>query len=71
MIAKKLTEEQKIRFTEAFYALVNGLDDLETSSPWGCPWHWGKDVSLNGNSIQEMANNFYMFHKQEIEQLVC
>lgn len=55
--AKDLTDKEQGLFIEEFYGSI-GLDDLEDSDPWGCPWHYNPDALLKGDTIEEMAQNY-------------
>lgn len=67
MLAKQLTEDEQDEFIEAFYEACDfDLDDLDCPNPWGCPWFWAPNQELKGDSIKEMAINFYQEYKQEI-----
>lgn len=67
MLARQLTDEQKEDFVNIFYCLTP-IDDLDNPNPWGCPWYFGWDVELKGNSVREMAENFYKSISDEIEK---
>ena len=74
--AHTLTEQEQEKFTEAFYAAcdnrgiaINEELDVQTSCPWGCPWTWGSDVLLSGDSIDEMAVSLLDGYEQEIRDL--
>lgn len=65
-------EEQTI-FADAFYSLWNesemGPKDLENSCPFGLPWLWfNGDFDFSG-SIEDMAQKFMDFYKDEIVSL--
>ena len=66
-LAKDLTDAEREIFVEAFYEITDSrLDDLDTGSPWGCPWYWGTPVTLEGSTIEEMAENFHAFYENII-----
>ena len=66
-LAKDLTDAEREIFVEAFYEIADSrLDDGESCSPWGCPWYWGTSVTLEGSTIEEMAENFYSMEEKEI-----
>jgi hypothetical protein len=67
--AKDLTQQQRELFSEEFY-LHSQADDLESSSPWGCPWYWCKDEILLGETIEAMAYNFHLTTESEIEKCI-
>lgn len=70
-LAGSLSDEEKNIFTESFYWVTDSrLDDRETDSPFGCPWDWGALIVLRGHSIEDMALNFWLDHKEEITRLV-
>lgn len=59
MRAIDLNEEQREGFSLVFYE-ESDFDDREYSPyPWGCPWLWCENRELPGNTIEEMAQNFY------------
>lgn len=69
--AKTLTENQREKFVKRFY--LNWPDsptDLESSNPWGCPWEWDPDAILTGDSIEEMADNYYQEQREDIEEQI-
>lgn len=68
-LATSLNEKEREEFAEEFYTVADSrLDDAVDGnpSPWGCPWYFGFTVKLNGQTIKEMANNFYQEHENEI-----
>jgi predicted house-cleaning noncanonical NTP pyrophosphatase (MazG superfamily) len=73
-LARKLTEEQQELFTETFYDLWESTfsfpTDVEVDSPYGCPWTHGGSVKLKGDTVEEMAENFFDGHKEEIQDLI-
>ena len=63
-----LTQKERKIFLKKFYEIEEfGLDDLDTSSPWGAPWEWRPTVNLEGNNAEEMAVNFYNGYRNQIE----
>lgn len=72
ILAKDLTDEQQKEFTDEFYWYpINELEDyLESPCPWGCPWLWSHEKVLEGETIQEMAHNFYLENEKEILRLI-
>lgn len=69
--AIELCETEQIKFSEAFYAIEDvGLDDLSSPCPWGCPWLFGTEILLRGNSIEDMAKNFFLANRNEILELI-
>lgn len=66
-LAIDLTEKERSDFYENFMAEADSrLDDAETSTPWGAPWTWGRDVCLHGVTIKDMAKNFYRLREKDI-----
>ena len=61
MKAINLTEEERGLFVGHFYdAWDVGPDDMAGNpTPWGCPWLYDEDVVLNGDTLQEMAENYF------------
>lgn len=72
ILAKNLTEKDQEIFVDFFYdvAPLDIDDDLETPMPWGCPWLWDKNASLHGETLKEMAKNFYEENKEKIVELM-
>lgn len=75
VLAKELTDVQKQEFAEIFYDTFrdykgNRLDDHETPCPWGAPWNWGSDVSLEGDTIQDMVMNHINNCQDEFNDLI-
>lgn len=57
--AKKLTDLEQEQFCVAFYFNPDIIgDDTESPAPWGMPWFFGKQVSLEGENITEMVDNY-------------
>lgn len=70
-LAIDLTDDERERFVEAFYEIADSrLDDGESCSPWGCPWYWGTSVTLEGSTIEEMAENFHARQEKDILNLL-
>jgi len=69
--AKNLTEKQREVFFEKFYELApDWIDYSENSSnPWGMPWYDGGKIILTGETIEEMAVNYFNEMIPEIEKL--
>ena len=60
MNAKQLTDEQKEQFVEAFKEVAgHSINDWDSPCPWGSPWLHGTPVELEGDTIDEMAENYY------------
>ena len=59
-IATKLTDSERELFQTIFYESETGimLNDHETPCPYGCPWYFGYDVSLRGDDLDEMVENY-------------
>lgn len=58
--AKELSDAEQYKFTEAFYEQWEfAKDDLEDELPLGCPWLFTLEIFLEGDSIEEMAKNWY------------
>lgn len=69
MKAKDLTESQRKVFECEFYRIAS-FDDRDGSPlPWGCPWLWSNET-LRGNTIIDMARNFYNYHLDEINEML-
>ncbi len=56
-----LTEEEKDQFNNHFYNECGPTSktDQDSPCPWGSPWYWAATEILKGETIQEMAENFY------------
>lgn len=77
------SEEQKERFTDAFYraswcamgSLLRTMSDdfawdADTPAPWGCPWLWCEEIEATGRTIEELAEDFFRRNRAEIEEAV-
>ena len=60
MKAKDLTTEQRDQFSTLVYESDDAPNDNDSDNPcpWGCPWYFGGDVELAGNTIPEMVDNY-------------
>lgn len=68
--AKDLNDEEQEEFFEEFYCLTpEWLNDEETPHPWGAPWHFPHTIYLEGNTVKQMARNYYESVIGEIERL--
>lgn len=74
MKASDLSKEQQTYFIEFFYDNwpEEYQSDLtfENPAPWGMPWHWCPDSELIGESIREMADNFWSLHEKDIMEIL-
>ena len=70
--AKDLTEKQKEIFEEAFMEAADERFELadDCGCRWTCPWDWCPDKELIGDTVEEMAVNFYKEHEKEIVELL-
>lgn len=66
--ATELTDEQKEAFTKAFYEAVS-FDDRDSPSPWGCPWHFGFTLELEGSTIEEMVKSYIDANKDDLNEV--
>ena len=58
-IARALNDAERAEFSEKFYDHPDvTFDDMDTPTPYGCPWYWGSDIYLKGDDIDEMVDNF-------------
>lgn len=67
-LATELTDQEKEVFKHTFYNLTE-MNDLEADTPFGCPWMW-LNGTLQGKDAEEMAKNFYIENKKEIDGLI-
>lgn len=67
MYAKDLTQEQREEFQNHFYGLEDSSEDYLTNASciWGCPWDWGGNIKLEGDTIKEMAENLHKDYERE------
>jgi len=66
-LAIDLTEKERENFYDYFYDNWNfDMDDTLTPNPFGCPWVWYRE-ELEGDTVQEMANNFFNLQEDEIK----
>ena len=67
-----LTDEERQEFVEGFKdADIVGVNDWETSTPWGAPWEWsdGMLVPCRAVSAYEMGRKW--FEKNRSAVLAC
>jgi hypothetical protein len=65
--AKDLTDSEQYQFTSVFYSQWEfPKDDLFENMPLGCPWLFGLDIFLEGDTIDEMARNWYSECRSDI-----
>lgn len=70
MKAEDLTEKQMEEFAEEFYMLCPFNDLVEGNPyPWGLPWTWEPKIELEGETVVEMARNFYETRRPEFERM--
>lgn len=66
----RFTEEQRSAFYAAFVA-AGGVDDAEGNpDPWGCPWTWQPEITVEGETIEEQAASWFAQNRKEIESLL-
>jgi len=66
-LATNLTEKQKDEFCDLFYESVS-FNDCITPSPFGLPWEWGSPIELEGETIEEMVENFIYDYSTDIDR---
>ena len=70
-LAIELTEDEREEFVEYFYDawdLPYDTDEYsDISCPWGCPWYRGNSIELKGNTIKEMAENYWVSVREDIK----
>lgn len=65
MRAEELSEEERIEFAESFYdcwcpwSMLGKKPDLSSPEPWGCPWFYDPEVEFKGETVDEMATNYF------------
>lgn len=66
--ADELKDEQRELFSSEFYSCWDFPQDHDSESPcpWGCPWTFGSPVELRGDTIEEMAKNWWKESREEI-----
>jgi hypothetical protein len=71
-LAKDLTDEEQDEFYECFYDdhWPSSEPDHDSPCPWGCPWYFGTEIILDGETIKDMAKNFYKDCEKEILELL-
>jgi len=66
-----LNESQREEFSTYFYeTLWSFSDDTMTSCPWGCPWLHGTQRDLKGDTIEAMADNYFLEIEDEVRSLL-
>ena len=68
ILAKNLSDEQQEAFTAFFYDNFD-CEDQDSPSPWGCPWIDRGNEELEGDTIEEMARNYWDDYCDEILEL--
>lgn len=74
---KEYTDEERSEFTNLFYDRVNELlfdeglelDDLDNSTPFGCPWYWTENTSVQ-NTVANTVKIFVLFIYPEIVRVL-
>lgn len=66
------TDEQKQKFTKAFYDYVS-FDDTQSPHPWGCPWLWCSDniASRFFKDVEAGAKEWAAINADEINDLLA
>lgn len=72
--AKDLNDKERTRFVTEFYRLweenLPGPTDIDSPSPWGCPWYHGHMEPMAGDTPEEMAKNWFSNVRVEIGNLL-
>ena len=66
----KWDDETKEAFARAFWD-ISGIDrraDADTAAPWAMPWHWCGRITVNSESVEEQAADFWHQCRKEYEE---
>ena len=67
---EKLTDEQQEEFVKGFMDADDiGVEDWDSSAPWGCPWFWSSPVELEGEDAYEWGQAWFERNRSEIKEL--
>ena len=74
ILSKDLTEEQRREFYQEFKSVsfLYRVDPMETGEFYliECVWDTYPNEILQGNSIKEMARNYYVKVKKDVEKFI-
>lgn len=67
---EKLSDEEQQDFVRGFNDADDiGVEDWDTSTPWGCPWFWSSPAELEGETAYEWGEAWFLKNRAEIEEL--
>lgn len=70
IVFEKLTDSERDEFVEGFKSADDiGVDDWESSTPWGAPWEWASPENLDGDTPEEWGEAW--FKKNRSDMLGC
>ena len=62
------SEEARDAFIEGWEDAGGTMDDLESSTPWCCPWEWEPVIDVHSKKPYDMGKEFWRQLKPEIER---
>lgn len=69
---EKLSDEEREQFSEDFMGADDlGVNDWDSSTPWGCPWFWSRPEELDGETPAEWGESWFLKNRAEIESLLA
>ena len=67
---EKLSDKEREDFAFGFSDADDiGVEDWDTSTPWGCPWFWSSPAELEGDNAYEWGRSWFFKNRDEIEEL--
>lgn len=67
---EKLTDNEQDEFVRGFNDADDlGVDDWDSSTPWGAPWFWSSPEELEGDDAYEWGQAWFVKNRDEIEEL--
>lgn len=68
---EKLTDKEQEEFVKGFNDADDlGVNDWDSSTPWGAPWFWSSPENLDGNCAYEWGAAWFIKSRDEIEELL-
>ncbi len=68
---RELTDEEREEFVRGFRdADMLGVDDWDSSTPWGCPWFWRTNDRnyVDGDNAYDWGRSWFEQCSSEIEE---
>ena len=65
---KAMSDEDRDAFVEGWEDAGGYMDDLDSPSPWCCPWYWQAFITVSGDTPYEWGKDWWKQNKRDIEQ---